>query len=121
MSAKRSLSAVLNKLCSVEYLTEKQPLQFCLAKNGLNLKKNIVNSMTMGRTDLLTVSNEKDAMNQLKKGFCAITQDREYQDPIIKQNKTSDSSGNFEIIRTSKSLLHSWEIIKDVKNEFFCL
>ena len=68
MSAKRSLSAVLNKLCSVEYLTEKKPLQFCLAKNGLNLKKNIVNSMIMGRSDLLTVSNEKDAMKQLKKG-----------------------------------------------------
>jgi len=116
MSAKRSLSAVLNKLCSVEYLTEKKPLQFCLAKNGLNLKKNIVNSMIMGRSDLLTVSNEKDAMKQLKKGFCAITQDREHQDPIFKQTKRSES---VKIVRKPKNLLHSWEIIKDVKNEFF--
>ena len=58
-TVKRSLSAILNKLCSVEYIGQKNPSneQFYLAKNGLKLKKNIVESMSLGRMDLEIVSN----------------------------------------------------------------
>jgi len=122
-TVKRSLSAILNKLCSVEYIGQKNPSngQFYLAKNGLKLKKNIVESMSLGRMDLEIVSNEKSAMEQLKKGICAISlgsfsNSKPNQD-IVFQNSEGNDKG--KTIRKTKNLVHSWEIIKDVSNEAF--
>ena len=74
-NVKRSLSAILNKLSSVEYIGQKNPSngQFYLAKNGLKLKKNIVESMSLGRMDLEIVSNEKSAMESTKPEVISIS------------------------------------------------
>ena len=108
-TVKRSLSAILNKLCSVEYIGQKNPSngQFYLAKNGLKLKKNIVESMSLGRMDLEIVSNEKSAMEQLKKGICAISlgsfsNSKPNQD-IVFQNSEGNDKGTVYIIRTVSS------------------
>ena len=103
-TVKRSLSAILNKLSSVEYIGQKNPSngQFYLAKNGLKLKKNIVESMSLGRMDLEIVSNEKSAMEQLKKGICAISlgsfsNSKPNQD-IVFQNSEENDKGTVYIL-----------------------
>ena len=94
----------LFKLCSVEYIGQKNPSngQFYLAKNGLKLKKNIVESMSLGRMDLEIVSNEKSAMEQLKKGICAISlgsfsNSKPNQD-IVFQNSEENDKGTVYIL-----------------------
>ena len=112
MAAKRSLSIILDKLCKTGYLMQKRPSQYCLGTHGLVLKKNIINSMSFGRTDLITVSDIKSATKQLKKSVSAITLDHEKQDILLNQKAEK------KFVKT-KNMIHSWEILKDVNNDAF--
>ena len=114
MASKRSLSVILDKLCTAKYLMQKRPSQYCLGTHGLVLKKNIINSMSFGRTDLITVSDKKSAIKQLKKGVSAITLDHEDE----KQEILFDQKAEKKFVKTKKTI-HSWEILKDVNNDAF--
>lgn len=107
---KKSLENVLQNLCKSQYLQKKKVTKF--GKFGLNLKQNIVNTMTMSRIDLHEVENHDQALEYLKLGACAVTLQKE-------KNPGAAILKNLQIPRHEKNLLQSYEIVRDAPNTSF--